>query len=94
MDKLLKEASEYDKKSQGQRSSNKSGDMGDFNEKLLDGKVGKNPVMESKPVEPEAPQEPMGYIHNTHGKPQVVHDDPYLEPFMNDLYLRQNEYKK
>jgi hypothetical protein len=37
MDKLLKEASEYDKKSQKEISSNKSGDKGDFNENLLDG---------------------------------------------------------
>jgi hypothetical protein len=42
----------------------------------------------------KAPEEPMGYIHNTDGKPQVVHDDPYLAPFTNDLFLRQNEYKK
>jgi hypothetical protein len=37
MDKLLKEASEYDKKSVKELSSNKSGDKGDFNEDLLDG---------------------------------------------------------
>jgi hypothetical protein len=46
---------------------------------------------EAKKTEPD---EPLGYIHNTNGKPQVVHDDPYLTPFTNDLFLRQNEYKK
>jgi hypothetical protein len=93
MDKLLKEASEYDKKS-AKDMSHKSGDQSDFNEKMLDDK---SKVMPSKPKVAEVKKEdmePMGYIHNTHGKPQVVHDDPYLEPFMNDLYLRQNEYKK
>jgi len=24
----------------------------------------------------------------------VAHDDPYLEPFVDDLFLRQNEYRK
>jgi hypothetical protein len=38
MDKLLKEASEYDLKSQKEMSTSKrSGDMGDFNEGILDG---------------------------------------------------------
>jgi len=37
MDRLLKEASEYDKKSQNEMSSKKSGDTGDFNEGILDG---------------------------------------------------------
>jgi len=38
--------------------------------------------------------EPLGEFNNPYGKPQVAHDDPYLEPFVNDLFLRQNEYKK
>lgn len=38
--------------------------------------------------------EPLGFIHNPDGKPQVLHDDPYLEEFRNDLHLRQNEFKK
>ena len=43
---------------------------------------------------PVVPPEPLGAFNNPHGKPQVVHDDPYLEPFVDDLYLRQKEYKK
>ena len=38
--------------------------------------------------------EPLGYIFNPDGKPQVMQDDKYLEPFLNDLLLRQNEFKK
>jgi len=36
----------------------------------------------------------MGYIHYIGGKPQVILDDKYLEPFINDIHLRHNEYKK
>ena len=92
MDKLLKEASEYDKQSVKEASSKRSKDIGDFNEGMLEEpkKMAANKVSKAE----SEPQEPLGYIHNTHGKPQVVHDDPYLEPHMNDLYLRQNEFKK
>ena len=94
MDRLLKEASEFDRESTrkaASRKSNKSKDAGDFNEAILE-----KPKEDEKEAskEPEVPKEPMGFIENPHGKPQVVHDDPYLEPFMHDLYLRQNEYKK
>lgn len=54
----------------------------------------------AKPAKPAAKKaqgvalEPLGEFNNPYGKPQVAHDDPYLEPFVNDLFLRQNEYKK
>lgn len=43
---------------------------------------------------PPVELEPLGEFNNPYGKPQVAHDDHYLEPFVDDLYLRQNEYKK
>ena len=46
------------------------------------------------PIIDDEPQEPLGLIENPNGKPQVAHDDEYLAPFVEDLYLRQNEYKK
>ena len=41
-------------------------------------------------VEPE----PLGEFDNPYGKPKVAHDDEYLNPFVDDLFLRQNEYRK
>ena len=55
------------------------------------------PVVPAKPAAKKAKEvalEPLGEFNNPYGKPQVAHDDPYLEPFVNDLFLRQNEYKK
>lgn len=46
------------------------------------------------PIIDDEPQEPLGLIVNPAGKPQVAYDDEYLAPFVNDLLLRQNEYKK
>lgn len=43
---------------------------------------------------PEVEMEPLGVFNNPNGKPKVAHDDPYLDPFVDDLYLRQKEYKK
>jgi hypothetical protein len=43
MDKLLKEASEYEEKTQKEISSNRSGDLEDFNEGVLDGPKKKAP---------------------------------------------------
>jgi len=85
MDKLLREASEYDKESvkKGASSRQSKDKDGDFNEDLLDGPSKK--VAAKKTVEST---EPLGYIFNPDGKPQVVHDDPYLEPHINDLFLR------
>jgi hypothetical protein len=84
MDKLLREASEYDKESVAKASSRRSkDDAGDYNEALLDGP---SKVIAKK--EDSKPTEPLGYIFNPDGKPQVVHDDPYLEPHTNDLMLR------
>ena len=42
----------------------------------------------------DAVHEPLGYTHYTNGKPQVIIDDKYLEPFYNDIVLRHNEYRK
>jgi len=43
---------------------------------------------------PPKEEEPLGFIKNINGVPKVVIDDPYLEPFKNDLLLRQDEFKK
>lgn len=87
MDKLLREASEYDKESvkKGASSRYSRDKDGDFNEDLLEG-PGKK--VEKKATVSSEPEEKLGLIVNPDGKPQVVHDDPYLEPHMNDLYLR------
>ena len=50
-----------------------------------------------KPAAKKLPQvklEPLGEFDNPYGKPKVAHDDEYLGPFVDDLFLRQNEYKK
>lgn len=106
MDKLLREAQEWEVKSSSNRGpvsaaeSQYSSDKNDFNESLLDGTTGSQaaamepPVIVPPVIEEEEPLEPLGLIVNPDGKPQVAHDDPYLGPFIDDLYLRQNEYKK
>ena len=36
----------------------------------------------------------IGQIQNIQGIPKVVIEDKYLEPYKNDLLLRQDEFKK
>ena len=82
---MLKEASEYDKRS----ASNKAADKDDFNEALLDGPK-KQKTETQKPAETVQvkEEEPLGFIQNIDGVPKCVIDDPYLEPFKGDLMLR------
>ena len=65
MDKLLKEASEYDRESSRKVASQRSRDAGDFNESFLD----KPTTKVNEVVEPEKPVEPIGFIENPNGKP-------------------------
>lgn len=90
MNKFLKEAAEIEQKS----ASHKSGDKGDFNEALLDGPKRKKVEPKQVVLAPVKEEEPLGMIKNINGVPKVVIDDPYLEPFKNDLLLRQDEFKK
>ena len=50
----------------------------------------KVPTQTTKQVVPAKKVEldPLGEFNNPYGKPQVAHDDPYLDPFVDDLYLR------
>lgn len=50
----------------------------------------KVPTQTTKQVVPvkKVELEPLGEFNNPYGKPQVAHDDPYLDPFVDDLYLR------
>ena len=94
MDAFLKEASEFDKQSVHSKNGGRSEDAH---------QAGQDPAAnDSAAVKIPAPvvakkkhvMEPLGVFNNPDGKPQVIHDDPYLAPFIDDLYLRQKEYKK
>ena len=99
MNSFLKEASEYDKQSVV-NSKFDATDLGPnlfgpMKNKLADNR--KPFKCQLKPIPkkmPEVKLEPLGEFNNPYGKPQVAHDDPYLSDFVNDLFLRQNEYKK
>lgn len=105
MNAFLKEASDYDKLSVQQRNDIKSQYSKDSGDQK-DGKAQPAVISPQKDqqakVVPDVKQvvkkekeiAPLGHFNNPYGKPQVAHDDPYLEPFVDDLYLRQNEYKK
>jgi hypothetical protein len=94
MNAFLKEASEFDKLSvHSKNDKSRTAEPAHVqnspsNEEIQTVKI-PAPVVVQKPV-----NEPLGVFNNPDGKPQVVHDDPYLEPFMDDFYLRQKEYKK
>lgn len=60
---------------------------------VKNGVVPANTVVKPKKL-PAVELEPLGEFNNPYGKPQVAHDDQYLDPFVDDLYMRQNEYKK
>ena len=63
-------------------------------EKKVERKVEEVPEKLKEVVVPVATDEPLGYINNVMGVPQVVIEDKYLEPYQTDLLLRQNEFKK
>ena len=52
------------------------------------------PKAQPMPDKESGSDEPLGYTHYTEGKPKVIIDDNYLEPFYNDIILRHNEYRK
>jgi hypothetical protein len=105
MNRLLKEASEIDRKTSGSHVSD------DFNDDLLEGKVkiknqqyvkAEQPTSQPKSKFVHSKQqekipisnEPIGTICNVNGTPKVVCEDNFLKPYENDLLLRQNEFKK
>ena len=52
-------------------------------------------IIGDKPVTTEETSgESMGFINYIAGRPQVILDDKYLEPFLNDIKLRHEEYRK